>query len=185
MVADAVAGRFEGDGERTDSVTVPLRSALRSSAIDPMHVVVGPDNRLLQLLSALEARRQTQFLKPDQVTADALVDAELFGLCHIIDVAADNPDSYRFVKFAAATRVAGSQVRRPRFVGDIPVSGFRNFVGRSYAMAKAAAVPLLTDVSTDHLGCRTKYRRLLLPLADDGRKIDKLLVAISHYPGSV
>ena len=101
----------------------------------------------------------------------------MLGLTHIVDVRAENPNDYRFEVYGAKSTNSNQANFTDLRVGDVPYPQFQSFVKASYLQLKQCHKPVFSRIQTRQLDYRRAYRRLLLPLSDDGRNVTHALVA--------
>lgn len=113
---------------------------------------------------------------PRRKDIDVLQLKPVLGHTHLVDVSAQDPADYRF-------RLYGSKVRLDRFrnysntrVGDYPSVAYRNALIQDYSAVVWSGTPLYQNVVARLRAIRYSYSRLLLPLAEDGRKVNMLVV---------
>lgn len=144
----------------------------------PLDLMATEDERLDFAYRYWTGKRQNGLL-PARKDIDVIDLRPVIGAMHIVDVAAADPNEYRF-------RVYGSKVRMRRFqnytnhcVGDHPSETYRSAVAEDYLSVVATGVPSYQQIVAriDHINY--SYSRLLLPLADDGRRVNMLLVCIN------
>jgi hypothetical protein len=99
-----------------------------------------------------------------------------------VDVTAQDPMDYRF-------RLYGSKVRLNRFrnytnqrVGDLPSAPYRKTVIEDYSSVVWSGTPLYQNIVARLQSIRYSYSRLLLPLAEDGRKVNMLIICTRDRP---
>jgi hypothetical protein len=115
-------------------------------------------------------------LLPRRKDIDVLQLKPVLGHTHLVDVSAQDPADYRF-------RLYGSKVRLDRFrnysntrVGDYPSIPYRTALIEDYSSVAWSGTPLYQHIVARLQSIRYSYSRLLLPLAEDGRKVNMLVV---------
>jgi hypothetical protein len=113
---------------------------------------------------------------PRRKDIDVLQLKPVLGHTHLVDVSAQDPADYRF-------RLYGSKVRLDRFrnysntrVGDYPSIPYRTALIEDYSSVAWSGSPLYQHVVARLQSVRYSYSRLLLPLAEDGRRVNMLVV---------
>ncbi|MCC7046353.1 MAG: PAS domain-containing protein [Alphaproteobacteria bacterium] len=116
-------------------------------------------------------------LLPRRKDIDVLQLKPVLGHMHIVDVTAQDPSDYRY-------RLYGSKVRLNRFsnytntrLGDLPSLPYRNALIDDYSAVAWSGTPLYQNVVARLQSIRYSYSRLLLPLAEDGRRVNMLIVS--------
>lgn len=169
--AAATSRVFDGDRGHT---------TIRSYGLDGL--VVGSDNELIRLMSLISSRSKKRYPHPDDVFLDDFMVSgairRLEGLVHLIDVRSEDPRRYVFETFAARAACGGGDDYSARLVVDLPTQSIREMALDSFLSAKQQGVPFVSEVSTVDRNFTSSYRRLILPLSDNGSDVSHLLVAI-------
>jgi len=115
-------------------------------------------------------------LLPRRKDIDVLQLKPVLGHTHLLDVSAQDPADYRY-------RLYGSKVRFDRFrnltntrVGDVPSPLYKKTLIEDYSSVTWSGTPLYHHMVVRVQSIRYSYSRLLLPLAEDGRKVNMLIV---------
>jgi len=160
-----------------------VRFSAKSSPLDdvvlrrpqPLASLPAADPELFQVFEYWQSRRQEGLL-PRRKDIDVLQLKPVLGHTHLVDVSAQDPAEYRF-------RLYGSKVRLDRFrnytnskVGDYPSEPYRNALIEDYSSVVWTGTPLYQQVVARLQSIPYSYSRLLLPLAEDGRKVNMLVV---------
>jgi hypothetical protein len=102
------------------------------------------------------------------------------GQLHVVDTATEDPGGYFF-------RFWGSAIQLNRFanyqgvrLAEVPHNALREIALRSYRGAVATARPAYDWMHVTTGTFARGYARLILPLAADGRTVDRLIVAINQ-----
>ncbi len=121
-------------------------------------------------------------LLPQRKDIDVLQLKPVLGHTHLVDVTAQDPMDYRY-------RLYGSKVRLNRFrnytnqrVGDLPSAPYRKTVIEDYSSVVWSGTPLYQNIVARLQSIRYSYSRLLLPLAEDGRKVNMLIICTRDRP---
>ena len=103
------------------------------------------------------------------------------GRAHLVDTASSNPAGYRFRLWGAVNSYGGGFANRT--LGEMPAGLMRDEAMEDYRRV-VAAVPSYDLISMVEKKVSYSYARLLLPLAQDGRRVDRLIVLINerHLP---
>ncbi len=141
----------------------------------PLSSLESLDPELFQVFEYWQSRRQEGLL-PRRKDIDVLQLKPVLGHTHLVDVSAQDPAEYRF-------RLYGSKVRLDRFrnytnskVGDYPSEPYRNALIEDYSSVVWTGTPLYQHIVARLQSIPYSYSRLLLPLAEDGRKVNMLVV---------
>ena len=144
----------------------------------PLDTMATEDERLDFAYRYWRGKRKDSLL-PARRDIDVLDLRPIIGAAHLIDVTAADPIDYRF-------RVYGSKVRMDRFqnytnhrLGDHGSETYRTAIAEDYLAVVSTGVPSYQNIIAmiDHV--KYSYSRLILPLADDGRHVNMLLVCIN------
>lgn len=121
-------------------------------------------------------------LLPRRKDIDVLQLKPVLGHTHLVDVTPQDPMDYRF-------RLYGSKVRLNRFrnytnqrVGDLPSAPYRKTVIEDYSSVVWSGTPLYQNIVARLQSIRYSYSRVLLPLAEDGRKVNMLIICTRDRP---
>ncbi|HUC70776.1 MAG TPA: hypothetical protein VMS01_06260 [Stellaceae bacterium] len=102
------------------------------------------------------------------------------GRAHIVDTASSNPAGYRFRLWGAVNSYGDGYANRT--LGEMPSGFMRDDAIEDYRQAVAAGTPSYHLISLVEKNLSYSYARLLLPLAQDGRRVDRLVVLINERP---
>ena len=115
-------------------------------------------------------------LLPSRREIDVLQLKPVLGHTHLVDVTADDPADYRY-------RLWGSKVPLHRFrnytnwrIGDYRSVPYRKGLMEDYSAVTWTGSPLYHQIVARLDSIRYSYARILLPLAEDGRKVNMLIV---------
>ena len=144
----------------------------------PLAAISAEDGWLGQLLSFWGSARNGRRLPSDQ-SLDSL---ELLnvarGRAHIVDTTGSNPAGYRFRLWGAVNSYGGGYANRA--LGEMPAGLMRDEAIDDYRKVVAAGIPRYHLISLVEKNLAYSYARLLLPLAQDGRRVDRLVVLINE-----
>lgn len=104
------------------------------------------------------------------------------GLCHIVDVTAENPMAFRFELFGSRGRLDGGKDYTNLQLGEYPTRDFVERIAADYVLAKTIARPLVHDCDVILNGYNQIYTRLILPFGRNGL-VERLIVAVIR-PGA-
>ena len=100
------------------------------------------------------------------------------GRAHIVDTTGSNPAGYRFRLWGAVNSYGGGYANRA--LGEMPAGLMRDEAIDDYRKVVAAGIPRYHLISLVEKNLAYSYARLLLPLAQDGRRVDRLVVLINE-----
>jgi hypothetical protein len=119
------------------------------------------------------------------ITMSLLHRLGLDGLCHLVDVTADDPGSFRFIVWASNVRLNNSSDYTNLRLSEIRTStAYREAAEADYNAAKLSGVPGAYRVEGRIPGVTREYLRLILPLAGPGGRVERLAIAIQYLDGS-
>ena len=148
----------------------------------PVAAIASDDEWLGQLLGFWGNARGGRRL-PSNESLDSLELVNFArGRAHLVDTASSNPAGYRFRLWGAVNSYGGGFANRT--LGEMPAGLMRDEAMEDYRRVVAAAVPSYDLISMVEKKVSYSYARLLLPLAQDGRRVDRLIVLINerHLP---
>jgi hypothetical protein len=144
----------------------------------PLAAISPEDEWLGQLLGFWGNARRGRRLPSDQ-SLDALQLLNIArGRAHIVDTAGSNPAGYRFRLWGAVNSYGGGYANRA--LGEMPAGPMRDEAMADYRRVVAAGAPSYHLISLVDNNRAYSYTRLLLPLGQDGRRVDRLVVLINE-----
>jgi hypothetical protein len=178
-------GRGRACNRKSLSAIPRTRPRMKARAADcsvrlprPLASISADDEWLGRLLSFWGAGRRGRRL-PSHESLDALELLNMArGRAHIVDTAASNPAAYRFLLWGAVNSYGGGYANRT--LGDMPAGLMRDDAIEDYRQVVATGVPHYHLISHIEKSLAFSYARLLLPLAQDGRRVDRLVVLINE-----
>jgi hypothetical protein len=144
----------------------------------PLASISDDDEWLRQLLSFWGNARKGRRM-PSTETLDALQLLNIArGRAHIVDTANSNPAGYRFRLWGAVNSYGSNYANRT--LGEMPAGLMRDEAIQDYRQVVATGTPGYHLINLVEKNISYSYARLLLPLAQDGRGVDRLIVLISE-----
>ena len=144
----------------------------------PLASISAADGWLGELLSFWGSARRGRRL-PSTESLDSL---ELLnvarGRAHIVDAASSDPAGYRFRLWGAVNSYGGGYANR--VLGEMPAGLMRDEAIADYRQVVASGAPSYHLISLVEKTIDYSYARLVLPLAQDGRRADRLIVLINE-----
>jgi hypothetical protein len=136
------------------------------------------DPWLGELLSIWRSARRG-WLLPARSSLDSVVLLRTaLGRAHIIDTRDEDPSSYRFRIWGTVNSYRGEYTNRR--LGEMPAGLMREDALEDYWEVVTTGVPTYQLIHRMEDYIRYSYTRLILPLAADGKRVDKLLVLINE-----
>lgn len=139
--------------------------------------IVGVDNPFIQLSKALRLGSRPDLPRADEVDAMLLIRLGILGSTHMVDVASEDPSSYRFVQYGNRISIHDGKEYSGRSLRDAEWDAVRLLAERDYAYAKKNGAATLAQVELLWNERQIVYRRLIVPLAGDRGEVSHLLVA--------
>jgi hypothetical protein len=102
------------------------------------------------------------------------------GRAHIVDTHDPNPERYRFRVWGTVNSYRGRHANK--CLGEMPAGLMREEAIEDYWEVATTGVPTYKLISHTEKMIPYSYARLLLPLAADGRRVDRLVVFINERP---
>ena len=127
--------------------------------------------------------------RPRPEDIDRSVFERIGGGCmyHIVDVTSHDPLGFKFDEFDPSSTVDGGRDYTGLVVGDYPDTVIADFLARSYSRPRNSGTvgfDAITRLLADDEPELRRYYRYVYPLASDGYRVDKILVAINFSPHS-
>ncbi|MBI3451755.1 MAG: PAS domain-containing protein [Rhodospirillales bacterium] len=136
------------------------------------------DEKLQQAYVYWQSKRRGGLL-PAREDIDIVDLRPLIGKIHLVDVSSGDPAQFHFRVFGSSVRESISNVFRNQLVGECTSQALKQSVIEDYTSV------IFTGVSSYHQivalieYVKYSYSRLVLPLADDGRRVTLLMVCIN------
>lgn len=144
----------------------------------PLAAISADDEWLGELLKRWGYARKGRRL-PSNESLDPLELVNIArGRAHIVDTAGSNPAGYRFRLWGAVNSYGAGYANRT--LGEMPAGLMRDDAIKDYRQVAATGIPHYHLISHVEKNFAYSYARLLLPLAQDGRRVDRLIVLINE-----
>ena len=144
----------------------------------PINAISTEDDWLGQLLSFWGSARRGRRL-PSTESLDSLELLNIScGRAHIVETLSSNPNGYRFRLWGAVNSYGGGYANRA--LGEMPQGLMREDAIADYRRVVATGTPTYHLINIVENELSYSYARLLLPLAQDGRRVDRLVVLINE-----
>lgn len=119
-----------------------------------------------------------QGLLPSRKDIDVLKLRPLASKIHLVDVSRDDPPRFRFRLYGSGIPLDSFRNYKDLVIDDYPSEAYRTALKEDYNAVYFTGVPCYQQVVAriDYVG--HSYSRLIAPLADDGRRVDTLMVCI-------
>jgi len=155
-----------------DERDVVKRRRLSLSDIPP------EDQKLLDAYRYWQSKRVNNLL-PARKEIDILNLRPVLGRTHLIDVRTDNPADYRIKLYGSMVPIGRGRDLTNLPIGQYPSRAYSRALIEDYQQVCLTGVPCYQQVVASLDFVPYSYGRLILPLADDGRRVDTLLVCIN------
>jgi hypothetical protein len=158
---------------------IEVRAGDRSIRLSkPLDAISTEDDWLGKLLSFWGSTRKGRRL-PSTESLDPLELLNIArGRAHIVETLSSNPNGYRFRLWGAVNSYGGGYANRA--LGEMPQGLMREDALEDYRRVVASGTPAYHLINIVENELSYSYSRLLLPLAQDGRRVDRLIVLINE-----
>jgi hypothetical protein len=158
---------------------IEVRAGDRSIRLPkPLNAIPTEDDWLGRLLSFWGSARSGRRL-PSTESLDSLELLNIArGRAHIVETLSANPNGYRFRLWGAVNSYGGGYANRA--LGEMPQGLMREDAIEDYRRIVATGTPAYHLINIVENELSFSYARLLLPLAQDGRRVDRLIVLINE-----
>jgi len=102
------------------------------------------------------------------------------GRAHIVDTSDSDPEGYRFRIWGAVNSYGSGHDNKT--LRDMPAGSMRDDAIEDYWEVVTTGVPTYQLINRVEGNLPYSYARLLLPIAADGRRVDRLVVLINERP---
>lgn len=143
----------------------------------PVREISPEDSKLVAAYNYWESKRRNGLL-PSRKDIDVIDLRPVIGKTHIVDVAQENPASFQFRLFGSSVPDVLNQ-SPDKMVGDLMSKALQKSVIEDYTAVCFTGAPAYHHVVAMMDFVVHSYARLILPLSDDGRKVDKLVVCVN------
>ena len=164
---------------RAGTLHVKSRAGDRSLRLSrPLASISDDDAWLRQLLLFWGHAREGRRL-PSTESLDTLELLNIArGRAHIVETTNSNAAGYRFRLWGATNSYGNGYANRT--LGEMPAGLMRDEAIAHYRRIAATGMPSYDIINLIEKNLSFSYARLLLPLAQDGRRVDRLIVLINE-----
>ncbi len=146
----------------------------------PLAEIPQADKVLGEALAYWQSLRQDGLL-PSRDDVDVLDLRPLVGNIHLVDVG-DDPSDIRFGLYGTRVPLQNYKDFTGKGPGMVGSAAYSQAVMEDYKAVQATGTPCYQHIVARIDYIVHSYARLILPLADDGRHVNKLLVCINVRP---
>ena len=147
----------------------------------PWECIAPEDGQLMEALRYWQSLRRGGLI-PEPRALDPVMLKPLLGWTHKVDTSDPDPRNYFF-------RLWGSNVTLEQFesfkglrISEYPSLAYRDAVMQDYHDVVTSGVPTYQQVLASVKYREYAYGRLIMPLADDGRRVTQLLICVHERP---
>jgi hypothetical protein len=158
------------------SRNVVLRQRLKSDDIGQQDAALGA------ILAYWRSLRTEGKIPPPRRSLDILKLGPVMGWTHILDCGDEAPESFWFRLYGSHASIFGSKDFTKFELAGVPCPLYRESIMSDYNTVKQSGCPSFHLVKTRLDWITHSYTRLVLPLADDQRRVTQLLIAINSRP---
>lgn len=144
----------------------------------PIEKFLPGDEKLAKAFAYWEAKRKDGLL-PARKEIDVLDLRPLIGWMHLVEVGGREPANYAYRLLGSAVRLNHAPNVNSFRLGDYRPGPYRDSLYEDYSSVAFTGAPSYQQVVAMLAYVQYSYSRLILPMADDGRQVDTLLVCIN------
>jgi PAS domain len=144
----------------------------------PLSEFLSGDEKLAQAYAYWQSKRQGGTL-PSRRNIDVLDLRTLMGWMHLVEVGGREPSDYTYRLLGSSVRMNHAPNANSFRLGDYAPGPYRDALFEDYSSVCFTGVPSYQQVVAMMSYIKYSYSRLILPLAEDGRKVDMLMVCIN------
>jgi hypothetical protein len=144
----------------------------------PLDRFLAGDEKLAKALAYWSSKRRDGLL-PSRRDIDVIDLRHLMGWMHLVDVGGREPPDYTYRVLGSSVRLGHAPNINSFRLGDYAPGPYRDSLFEDYSSVCFTGVPLYQQVVALLAYVQYSYSRLILPTADDGRRVDTLIVCIN------
>jgi hypothetical protein len=144
----------------------------------PLDQMAPEDAKLAKAFAYWSSKRKDGLL-PARRDIDVVDLRFLMGWMHLVDTSDPKPENYSFRLFGTSVRMDGSRNYQDFRIGDYYAKCYREALIEDYSSVVFTGVPAMHQIVALLNYLKYSYTRLILPLADDGKTVNMLLVCIN------
>jgi len=141
----------------------------------PLSAFDGRDEKLGRVHRIWESKRKNGLL-PARRDIDVIELRPVIGVTHLVDVTDPNPENYTFRLYGTAVTLDRSRNYTNTSIGQYRSAAYRRSLIEDYSGVVATGVPAYHWVVSSIDYMVYSYSRLILPLAEDGRRPNLLMI---------
>lgn len=140
------------------------------------------DGSLADILDYWRSLRGPSKIPPPRKAVDVVALKPVMGYAHVVDCSDEDPMNYRFRLFGSRILLFGGKDFTKQRVADLPDPELARTTAADYRDVVFKGCPAFHKIVTRLDFRKASYTRLLLPLANDQRQINQLLVCVNPRP---
>ena len=144
----------------------------------PIKDIAKEDDKLLHVYRYWDAKRKSGLL-PARRDIDIVELRPVVGTTHIIDVASKDPGKYKFRLYGTGVRQVEQKLPSQFLLESLKSRAYRDALKEDYSAVVFSGSPAYHQVVAMLDYVTYSYSRLILPLAEDGREVNMLMVCIN------
>jgi hypothetical protein len=172
VVAAPLSAPESGRGKRSEVGEVVKRRRL------PISDFAAEDDKLAKAHGYWQSKRVDGLL-PARKDLDIIELRPLMGWMHVVEVGGRQPADYTYRLLGTSVRLSHAPNATSFRLGDYAEGPYRDALFEDYSAVCFTGVPAYQHVVAMLSYVKYSYSRLILPLAEDGRKVDTLMVCIN------
>lgn len=139
---------------------------------------IAPEDEKLRHAHAYWTSKRKGGLLPARRDIDILELRPLLGTMHLVDVVDGDPANFRFRVYGSSIPLDSSHNYTNSAIGDYPSPAYRRSLMEDYGAVAFTGTPNYQHIVALINYLPHSYSRLILPLADDGRRVDVLWTCV-------
>lgn len=140
--------------------------------------IAAEDEKLRRALEYWQSKRKDGLL-PTRRDIDIVELRPVIGTTHMVDVTSEDPLRYKFRVYGTAVRQVVQQDAAEILLGACPSKVLRDAAIEDYTAVVFSGTPAYHQLVALIDYVSYSYSRLILPLAEDGRRVNLLMVCIN------
>jgi hypothetical protein len=144
----------------------------------PLAEISPEDAKLRAAYDYWQSKRRNGML-PSRKDIDVIDLRPVIGKTHIVDVSRDDPASFQFRLFGSSVPSDVLNQSSDKSVGDLMSKALQKSVIEDYTAVCFTGTPAYHHLVAMLDFIVHSYARLILPLAENGRQVDKLVVCVN------
>jgi hypothetical protein len=140
------------------------------------------DAPLGEILSYWRSLRTEGKIPPPRRSLDVLKLGRVMGWTHVLDCTDEAPEAFWFRLYGSRISIFRQKDFTKFHLADVPCPLYRQSIVADYNTVKLSGCPSFHKIKTRLDWTTHSYTRLVLPLADDQRRVTQLLISVNARP---